>query len=48
MKDPLKCLKADDSQDNSEGNRAFWMLFVFSASCWMEKLVAKEENLLPS
>ena len=48
VKDPLKGLKVDDSQGNSEGHRAFWMLFIFPASCWMEKLLAKEENLLPS
>lgn len=36
LKDPLKCLKVDNSQDNA----AFWMLLIFSAFCCMEKTVA--------
>lgn len=45
LKDPLKCLKVDCSQDNSEGHAEFWVLF--SAYCWMEKMAVVGDTSPP-
>lgn len=45
LKDPLKYLKVDCSQDKSEGHTEFWMLF--SAYCWMEKMAVVGDTSSP-